>query len=298
MTKAVFHVSPPRVLFVAVLFCLRAAVAAVEAVPADEYLHFRRLTPEAGLPTEQVLRIFEDSRGFLWFGTSDGLARYDSHEFRVFRPDPKDSHSLGNSSVSDIQEDAQGNLWIATLGGLDLWRRDTEQFSHFRHNPTNAASLSDDGIQCLLLDTDGSLWVGTSGAGLNHLDPRSGKCARYMPEPDRNDSLSASSIHCLLRDRKGQIWIGTGNGGLNRFDPQTGKFRVYAITTSPRSARMPPVISGWAPTMEFAVWIRSGVISSGFPLRLTIPAPRNPGSWMPSWWTVKAGYGWAPTAAV
>jgi PAS domain S-box-containing protein len=214
--------------FVVVFFCLRAVGVAVAAAPADDYLSFRRLTPEVGLPTEQVLRIFEDSRGFLWFGTSDGLARYDSHEFRVFRPDPKDPHSLGNGNVADIQEDAQGNLWIATLGGLDLWHRDTEQFSHFRHDPANTTSLSDDGIRSLLLDQDGSLWVGTAGAGLNHFDPRSGRCERFMPEPSRSDSLSAASIYCLFRDRKGQIWIGTGNGGLNWFDPHTGRFRVYA----------------------------------------------------------------------
>ena len=62
--------------FVAVFFCLHAIAVTNAAVPADDYLHFRRLTPEVGLPTEQVLRIFEDSRGFLWFGASDGLARY------------------------------------------------------------------------------------------------------------------------------------------------------------------------------------------------------------------------------
>jgi PAS domain S-box-containing protein len=214
--------------FVALFLCLRAVGVAAAAAPANDYLSFLRLTPEAGLPTDQVTRIFEDSRGFLWFGTSDGLARYDSHEFRVFRPDPKDPHSLGNGYVTDIQEDAQGNLWIATLGGLDLWHRDTEQFSHFRHDPANAASLSDDEIRSLLLDQDGSLWVGTSNAGLNHFDPRSGKSQRFMPEPGRSDSLSAASIDCLFRDRKGQIWIGTGNGGLNWFDPHTGRFRVYA----------------------------------------------------------------------
>ncbi|MDR3677091.1 MAG: PAS domain S-box protein [Acidobacteriota bacterium] len=222
------HCTVNIVWFVALFLCLRTVGVAAAAAPANDYLSFLRLTPEAGLPTDQVTRIFEDSRGFLWFGTSDGLARYDSHEFRVFRPDPKDPHSLGNGNVTDIQEDAQGNLWIATLGGLDLWHRDTEQFSHFRHDPANAASLSDNGIRSLLLDQDGSLWVGTSNAGLNHFDPRSGKSERFMPEPGRSDSLSAASVVCLFRDRKGQIWIGTGNGGLNRFDPHTGRFQVYA----------------------------------------------------------------------
>ena len=217
-----------RVWFAAFLFCWRAVGVLVAAAPAADYLHFRRLTPAEGLPTEQVLRIFEDSRGFLWFGTSDGLARYDSHEFRVFRPDPKDPHSLGNGNVSDIREDAQGNLWIATQGGLDCWRRDTEQFAHFRHETNNPASLSSDKTWCLWLDPDGSLWVGTSGAGLNHFDPRSGKCERFGGPPDGRADLKDATIECLFRDRQGVLWVGTVEDGLNQFDPKTGRFRAYA----------------------------------------------------------------------
>ena len=109
--------------FVAVFFCLQAIAVTNVSAPADDYLHFRRLTLEVGLPTEQVLRIFEDSRGFLWFGTSDGLARHDSHEFRVLRPNPKDPHSLENGNLSDIRKDAQGNLWDLELIIVPPWWR-------------------------------------------------------------------------------------------------------------------------------------------------------------------------------
>ena len=216
-----------RAWFAAFLLGLGVVGVLGAAAPADDYLHFRRLTPADGLPTEQVLRIFEDSRGFLWFGTSDGLARYDSHEFRVFRPDPKDPHSLGNGNVSDIREDAQGNLWIATQGGLDCWQRNTEQFSHFRHETNHPASLSSDKTWCLWLDPDGSLWVGTAGAGLNHFDPRSGKCERFGGQLDGREGLKDATIECLFRDRQGVLWVGTVEGGLNQFDPKTGRFRAY-----------------------------------------------------------------------
>lgn len=236
--------------FLVSLFSVAGAMGA-----AEDYLHFRRISPEDGLPAEQVLCSFQDSRGFLWFGTSDGLVRYDSHEFRVFRPDPKDPHSLGNGNVSDIEEDAQGNLWIATQGGLDLWHRDTERFSHFRYDPANPNSLSEDRISSILLDPDGSLWVGTWGAGLNHFDPRHGKCERFLPTSNRRDHPSVSSIHCLHRDRKGHIWIGTGNEGLYQMDPQAGSIRGYQHDSGDTQSLSHNHVSAIAEDSDGYLWV-------------------------------------------
>jgi PAS domain S-box-containing protein len=218
-------------LFAGVL-CLLLAGRTMAAGPQGNGLHVRRLSVADGLPTEQVLRIFQDSRGFLWFGTADGLARYDSHEFRVFRPDPRDPHALGNGFVSDIQEDRHGNLWVATLGGLDLWHRDTEQFSHYRHDASDT-SLSSDRIRSLALDPDGSLWVGTVDAGLNRFDPRSGTCRRLRLPLGENPA--GVSITCLLRDRQGVLWMGTVGGGLVGFDPRTD--RLWTFAHDPLEAR-------------------------------------------------------------
>ncbi len=236
-----------------VLLCFMGVVVAADA--PGRYLNFRRLTPADGLPAEQVLCVLEDSRGFLWFGTSDGLARYDSREFRVFRPDPKDASSLAEAAVSAIQEDTQGNLWIATSAGLDLWHRNTEHFSHFRHNPTNHASLSGDKIRSLLLDEDGSLWVGTAGAGLNHLDPSSGKCERFEKQPGQLDGLGGNTIRCLFRDRQGFLWIGTADGGLNQFDQKTGHFRVYGHNPGDPRSLSHNNVSAIAEDTEGYLWV-------------------------------------------
>jgi len=215
------------------------AMAAASAEPpslSSDRINFRRFSPRDGLPSAVVYCGMEDSRGFLWFGTADGVARFDGNRFRVFRPDPRDPDSLANGAVLGIHEDPAGNLWMATEGGLALWHRDTERFSHFRHDPANPSSLSENTTQSLVADPDGTLWVGTTRGGLNHFDPRTGKVERFLPARQRDDTVNDAWIRCLFVDREGVLWIGTGSGGLNRFDRTTRRFRVYAHDpANPRS---------------------------------------------------------------
>ncbi|HLP00458.1 MAG TPA: two-component regulator propeller domain-containing protein [Opitutaceae bacterium] len=208
---------------IAVLCC----ALPLRAAPTDDRVHFRRLDETSGLPSAIVYCIIQDSRGFLWFGTADGLARFDGQEFRVFRPDPADPTSLSNPSVFALQEDQEGDLWVATDDGLDHWHRTTERFSHVRHDPADPNGLSDDSITSLAADTDGTIWVGTRRGGLNRLDQRTGKCARVPGLIGLSASASAPWIQCLLRDRFGMIWIGTDSLGVVRFDPRTNEFRQF-----------------------------------------------------------------------
>ena len=245
---------PGRFLVAAICLVIASTRISV-AAPSDDHLHFQRFTPRDGLPAAVVYCGMEDSQGFLWFGTADGLARFDGVDFRVFRPNPSDPESLSNGAVLGIQEDANRNLWIATEGGLDLWHRDTERFSHFRHDPANEASLSDDTTQCLLFDKDGTLWIGTTRGGLNHFDPRSGKFERFGPKPNRSDGVNDHWIRCLFRDRRGVLWIGTGSGGLNRLDPGTRQFRTYTNDPNDPRSLSHNRVSSIAEDREGNLWI-------------------------------------------
>jgi len=228
----------PALVAVAILMALLGPLTWVAwAAPFTDRLNFQRFTPRDGLPAATVHCGLEDSRGFFWFGTADGLARFDGHRFRVFRPDPLDPDSLANGAVLGIHEDADGNLWLATIGGLACWHRETERFTRFRHDPANPASLSENTTQCLAADRDGTLWVGTSRSGLNRFDPRTGKCERFLPG-DGDASVNDGWVRCLFVDHRGVLWIGTGSGGLNRFDPATRRFRAY--THDPADPRSLP----------------------------------------------------------
>src|SRR6266542_64993 len=113
-------------------------------------LRFDHIGIEQGLSQSSVNAIFQDSRGFLWFGTQDGLNRYDGHTFKIYKPDPDVPTSLSDRWMTSIVEDQEGNLWIATRqSGLNRFDPRTEQFTHFLHDTANLSSLSDNHINVL-----------------------------------------------------------------------------------------------------------------------------------------------------
>src|SRR5215813_7769462 len=100
-------------------------------------LRFEHISTQEGLSQSNVNCIFQDSRGFIWVGTRDGLNRYDGYRFIVYNNNPKDSSSLSDDFVADVVEDKSGNLWIATKNGLNEFDRNTGSFKHYLHNERN-----------------------------------------------------------------------------------------------------------------------------------------------------------------
>ena len=128
---------------------------------------FQHLQIQDGLSQTTVRCVLQDSRGFMWFGTQNGLNRYDGHNFRVFRPDPHSLNSLSNSDIYALLEDSFGGLWVGTADGLNRYDRTTEKFTAFLHDPADSTSLSHGHVTALFEDSDGVLWVGTGGGGIN-----------------------------------------------------------------------------------------------------------------------------------
>ena len=194
----------------------------------NDYLHFKRISQQFGMPSAPVHCIIQDSKGFMWFGTYDGLARYDGYDSKTYKPAPNDPSSLSHNVVIDIKEDKNSNLWISTAGGgLNLWHRETETFTCFKFDINNPDSLSNDSVRQVLLNDDGTVWVATQGGGLNLLNPQTGKFKHFLHNDADINSLTNNSIRCLFRDHQGKLWIGTEYGGLNQYDPETGQFTYY-----------------------------------------------------------------------
>jgi signal transduction histidine kinase/ligand-binding sensor domain-containing protein/DNA-binding response OmpR family regulator len=207
------------------------------AVPAQsQHLKFTRIGPEAGLSQSNVTSILQDSRGFMWFGTPDGLNRYDGYKFTIYRNDPKDSTSLTDNHIKNLFEDSQGYIWIATTeGGLNRLDRGKDRFGHYRHDSHDPGSISDNSINCISQDSEGYLWIGTRFGGLNRMDRKSGRFTRYNYRPDSN-SLSDSTVTVVMENSRRRLWIGTENGGLNLLDRKTGRFiRFQHSDTDDRS---------------------------------------------------------------
>ena len=191
-------------------------------------IQFEHLTIEDGLSQNAGLAIFQDSRGFLWIGSQDGLNRYDGYTFHIFKHDPDEPSSISHNSILSITEDKDGYLWIGTWGGgLNRYDPVTETFVRYRHDPNEPSSLSNDTVTSIKEDSSGALWVGTLG-GLDRYNPSTDAFDSFKNHPNNPDSLSSDAVSVIFEDSKHQLWIGTGtNGvegsGLNRFDPLTGK---------------------------------------------------------------------------
>lgn len=203
----------------------------------EKQIDFEHLMSEHGLSSSTIYCIFQDNKGFLWFGTSDGLNKYDGYDFKTYRHQPENSQSLSENVVRTIIEDQAGNLWIGTFGGgVNRFDPGMENFKHYRNIPGNPNSLSDNFVFSILEDRAGVLWIGTFVGGLDRFDPGTGTFKNYRDIPGDPTSLKGNDVLTIYEDRAGILWIGTRGGGLNKFSPGTGTFTHYmADPTNPNS---------------------------------------------------------------
>ncbi|MDR1103384.1 MAG: response regulator [Tannerella sp.] len=181
-------------------------VCSCPVFPQSAGVQFEHLSVEDGLSQLSVMAIFQDERGFMWFGTRNGLNKYDGYSFEIFREFDTD-RQISNGQVECIAEDGQNRLWVGTRKGLNRYDGSTGRFIRYYHAADNDSTLSHDNIISLFRDHAGNLWVG-SMHGLN----------RYLPETDRfqrysfNGLLSDAAIYALAEDAAGNLWIGTERG--------------------------------------------------------------------------------------
>ena len=197
--------------------------------PSDDGPPFRfdRIATEQGLSSSEVWSVARDHHGFVWFGTLDGLNRYDGYEMKVFKHALTDPNSLSDNKIRTVYEDRAGTLWIGTWsGGLNRYERESETFTRYQHDPNDPASLSSDSVFAILEDRAGTLWLGTRGGGLERFDPATGAFTHYRHDPAQATSLGDENVFALWEDHDGALWVGT-DGGLDRLDPATGTFTHY-----------------------------------------------------------------------
>lgn len=194
----------------------------MRSLAAEPVVHFQKKNIADGLSQSVVLAVLQDSQGFMWFGTYDGLNRYDGYQFKQFRYEPEDLTTVSNNAITVLFEDSKNRLWIGTEGGgLNLYDRKMQSFVRYRHNKADESSLSHDVITSINEDSQGRLWVGTLN-GLNLLSDSNFIRISY----DQTDphGLSHNHITSIYKDSRQQMWIGTDGGGINRFDAISGQF--------------------------------------------------------------------------
>ena len=184
---------------------------------------FQRLGPEDGLSQVSINAIVQDSRGFMWFGTQDGLNRYDGASFRVYKPDLDNPNSLSYQFITALAADPAGGVWVGTnSGGLNYFDPQTGGFVHYLPDKNDPGSLRSSGVTALAVDRAGRLWVG-GDQGLDRFDPQT----RRFTHLDLGDMLwpSPPAVKVLYLDQQGSLWVGA-QGGLAQIKPD-GSLHVF-----------------------------------------------------------------------
>jgi ligand-binding sensor domain-containing protein/signal transduction histidine kinase len=181
-------------------------------------LRFVQLGPAQDQLQDEVNRIVQDDEGFMWFGTSDGLRRYDGYGFRAYRHDPKNPNSISGATVYSLFKDRSGKLWVGSDAFLDMFDPATDKFTHLS-GPGSA------GISSLVLDVrqdrSGMLWV-ASYQGLYRIDPTTLQAVCYRRKSDDPFSLSSNLVKATFEERDGTFWVVTERG-LDLFNRDTGR---------------------------------------------------------------------------
>lgn len=197
-------------------------------------INFTHITNVDGLSQSTVQSIVKDRYGFMWFGTQNGLNRYDGYNFKIYRHVPKDTNSLRRSNIMTLYEDRQGNLWIGTNNGaLSMYERKHDHFKHYREMTGDKPGLSQKSVTAIYEDRQNNFWVGTYWK-LNLLDRKTGKVEQFGYDQNDPTSISNDGISCIFEDSRNNLWIGTSNG-LNLMDRKTKKFKRFFQTNDPNS---------------------------------------------------------------
>ena len=191
---------------------------------------------DEGISDLRVNCILEDHQGFIWFGTDDGLNRFDGYDYKVYQHIPSDSTSLPSSKIEEIYQDRNGNIWIGTMEGKNGLCRYEPRIDGFIQMEVNPGSQSSTNITSIAETKDGYLWLGSWGAwqGLIRFDPATRSLKHFKHDPENSNTLSDGVILLIYEDQQENLWVGTGapwmhleRGGLNLYHAETGTFTRF-----------------------------------------------------------------------
>jgi len=212
-----------RIYFTPVMFLLIAFYINAQ----DTDLNFEHILSDKGLSQNTIHCILQDSKGFLWFATEDGLDRYDGYKFTTYKNNPQDKSTISDNFIWTMYEDKTGTLWVGTnSGGLSKFNRKTEKFTNYKYDPSNPYSLSNNNVRAIFEDSQGVLWIGTEGGGLNEFDRKDDKFFHFNNIPGDSNSLSNNVVLSIFEDNNHTLWVG-GDGGLNKYNRAEKSFTSY-----------------------------------------------------------------------
>lgn len=201
-------------------------------------LNFQSYSTSEGLSSSTCVEVFQDSKGFLWFGTIDGLNRFDGYSFKIYRSIINDSTSLSNNRVFSIEEDKFGNLWVGTMNGLNILLKGKESFYRVKLYKSGAYQhSSQEIINDVSYDSlSNTIWVatknGVSKASLDVLEQGAFedlKFINHINDPNNSKSLDQNDVSRISIDNQGEVWLVTVGDNLHKYNSLNGSFERVSL---------------------------------------------------------------------
>ncbi|MFY7826743.1 MAG: hybrid sensor histidine kinase/response regulator transcription factor [Flectobacillus sp.] len=255
---------------------------------------FINFSSKNGLSSNSINAIIKDKNGFMWFGTEDGLNKFDGQNFKVYRHKENDKTSIGRGPVNDLIQDKNGQIWLATnftlsvynlnldsfinydftnygwiislcadhtgkiwvgtYSGLFLFDPKTQKTIAFKANPTKKTQLNTNIINCIYEDSKNCIWIGTAD-GLHQYQPQTQQFTRYLHMAENPQSISRNYINCITESKNGELWVGTDQGGINVLDKSRRTFRHYLQTPTNLKTRTGNTINTMVFDKTGQLWI-------------------------------------------
>lgn len=210
-----------------IFFILMLHFSAVMAQDHEAIYNFKVLTRDDGLGHNHVECIFQDSDGFIWFGTRNGLSRYDGYEFTTYRNSPKENSISGNWVLS-INEDKEGNLWIGTNhNGASRFNKKTGTFKVY----TGEYGFGNR-INKISVLKDSSIWLCTEYGLARYISDRD-SFKIYLPEEGNPNSINSVQVFDMIEASDGSCYLATWYSDIQRFDPVEETFTGISYKRSP-----------------------------------------------------------------
>ncbi|MBN1184433.1 MAG: hypothetical protein JXB49_19230 [Bacteroidales bacterium] len=241
-------------------------ISIITAFPQLSERNFKSLGKSEGLSNSMTTCIVQDTTGFIWIGTQDGLNRFDGYTIKIYKHIDNDTTSLPDNYIRNLYIDPEGIMWIGTNAGICRYEVEYDEFSTIEPNINTSEyeqlivtdisgytkdkiffcngntlfyfNKSDNYIRqylrvetgeiiSFLFDESNQLWIGTThDGGLYHFDENGNLLKRYLYKKDNKNSISANSIFDIAYFNK-KIWIGTTGGGINALNLETGEINRY-----------------------------------------------------------------------
>jgi len=213
------------------------AISFTVLIAQDKNFIFDHLSVVDGLSHPSVNEIVQDSAGFLWIGTQNGLNKYDGYSFNVYKSYEQRQNGLTNNCIKTIYVDKNGVVWVGTVaGGLLRYNRNADMFESFEYSSQNPKSISSNSVYSICEGENGELWIGTYGGGLNKFNQYTKEFTRFEHNSKDKTSLNSDNIRSLFCDKNGDLWIGTDGEGLDML-PKDSKIFTHFVNnpTQPNS---------------------------------------------------------------